>query len=72
MASDRQAMGGKSQEVSTMRRICDACGKKKNVRGGKTCASAHFICKDCAWKSRGLFFAPVERRSCPLCEKPLK
>jgi hypothetical protein len=55
-----------------MKRICDACGKRKTIRGGKTCDRGHFICKSCVWKSRGLFFAPIERESCPLCDKPLK
>jgi len=32
------------------RRTCDACGKEKDVSGGKTCERGHFICKDCVWK----------------------
>jgi hypothetical protein len=30
-------------------RVCDTCGKTKNVSGGKTCSKGHFTCKDCAY-----------------------
>lgn len=43
-------------------RICDACGKKKDVWGGKVCENGHFICKDCAYT----------KSKCPLDGKPLK
>lgn len=26
------------------KRRCDACGKEKDVSGGKTCENGHFIC----------------------------
>jgi len=44
-------------------RICDACGKKKQVSGAKTCEKGHFICSGCHdnW-----------RDTCPLCKKKLK
>ncbi len=28
-----------------MERICDACGQKKELRGGKTCERGRFVCK---------------------------
>lgn len=28
-------------------RVCDCCGKKKDVSGGKTCERGHFICSVC-------------------------
>ena len=28
-------------------RVCDSCGKKKDVGGGKTCENGHFLCKAC-------------------------
>ena len=49
-------------------RRCDACGKEKDLRGGKTCSNGHFICKDCVWS--GGWFSP--RKACPLCGKPLR
>lgn len=50
------------------KRICDACGKEKRVRGGKTCPNGHFICADCVY---GGLFGPT-RAICPLCGKPLR
>jgi len=29
-------------------RVCDNCGKTKDVSGGKTCSKGHFICHSCA------------------------
>jgi len=48
-------------------RICDVCGKKKELSGGKTCEKGHFICSSC--KSMGW---GSTRTQCPLCKKPLK
>jgi hypothetical protein len=31
-------------------RICDSCGKKKDVKGGRTCENGHFICYECVMK----------------------
>lgn len=28
-------------------RVCDNCGKDKDVSGGKTCSKGHFHCHDC-------------------------
>jgi len=50
------------------KRKCDACGKEKDVRGGKVCSNGHFICAGCIY---GGFFGPT-RTTCPLCGKPLK
>ncbi len=43
-------------------RVCDVCGKKKEVSGGKTCENGHFLCSSCASK----------RNQCPICKKPLR
>lgn len=53
------------------KRICDSCGKKKNVKGGKTCTNGHFICKKCVYETQGAIFGGP-RKQCPLCKKPLK
>jgi len=50
------------------RRKCDACGKEKDVSGGKTCENGHFICADCVYDAG--FFGPT-RTTCPLCGKRL-
>ena len=46
------------------KRICDACGKEKDVYGGKVCSKGHFICQAC-YMSRG-------STKCPLCGTPLR
>ena len=51
-------------------RTCDSCGEPKDLRGGKTCESGHFVCKDCVWKPAGFFSGPM--KYCPLCEKPIR
>ena len=53
------------------KRICDACGREKDVQGGKICENGHFICKDCVWSAPGLL-GPGERKTCPLCGKHLR
>lgn len=50
-------------------RVCDACGKKRDVSGGKTCEQGHFICKECVYS--GIVFIS-ERSYCPICKKPLR
>ena len=47
-------------------RVCDACGKKKELSGGKTCEKGHFICSSCCNMGWGSI-----RKQCPLCKKPL-
>ncbi len=49
-------------------RTCDACGKDKDVSGGKTCETGHFVCSSCVY---GGILGPT-RSSCPLCSKPLR
>jgi hypothetical protein len=39
--------------MSQRKRICDNCGKEKDVEGGRTCENGHFICKDCVWAGVG-------------------
>lgn len=46
-----------------MTRICDACGKKKSVEGGKVCEHGHFICKEDLYS--GVIFISVLKQ-CPL------
>jgi len=48
-------------------RICDTCGKKKDLSGGKTCEKGHFVCSSC--KRLGSF---SHRTQCPICKKPLR
>jgi NMD protein affecting ribosome stability and mRNA decay len=52
------------------KRVCDVCGKEKDVAGGKTCENGHFICKDCYWKTAGILSGPSNY--CPICKKPLR
>jgi hypothetical protein len=42
-------------------RICDICGKEKELFRGKTCENGHFSCRVCG-----------ARTSCRLCGKKLK
>lgn len=51
-------------------RNCDTCGKQKDIAGGKTCETGHFMCKACYDASAGVFSGP--RKDCPLCKKPLR
>lgn len=44
------------------RRICDKCGKEKDIQGGKTCENGHFICHSCVYY----------HIHCPLCGKRLR
>ncbi len=50
------------------KRICDACGKSKDLGGGKTCVNGHFICYSC--RDIGVFSSG--RTTCPRCKKKLK
>lgn len=50
-------------------RICDNCGSSKEVKGGKTCETGHFICSVC--KRDGLLGLGY-RKTCQLCGKKLK
>jgi len=54
------------------KRICDSCGKEKDVKGGKTCENGHFICKDCVYKGVSFMGFGSVKTTCPLCGKPLK
>lgn len=37
-------------------RICDSCGKKKSISGGKTCDKGNFIYQGCM--TGGIFDSP--------------
>lgn len=50
------------------KRICDACGKNKELEGGKTCEKGHFICRSC--RNIGVFDSG--RKTCPICKTKLK
>lgn len=52
------------------KRVCDICGKNKDLKGGVTCANGHFICSNCKYVS-GWVFKEV-RRKCPICDKSLR
>ncbi len=43
-------------------RVCDNCGKTKDVSGGKTCSKGHFVCHSCA----------SGHIHCPLCGHTLR
>ena len=49
-------------------RVCDSCGQKKKVAGGKTCENGHFICQSCT--SGGVL--SFSKTQCPICKKPLR
>jgi len=51
-------------------RTCDNCGNSKEVSGGKTCESGHFICHNCVTKDVGVFGSALKH--CPLCKRSLK
>lgn len=53
-------------------RNCDACGKVKPLKGGKTCENGHFICRDCVWAGTGGGLFGSGKKYCPLCKKPLR
>jgi len=50
------------------KRVCDVCGKNKDLSGGKTCEKGHFVCSGC--KHLGPFSG--HRTQCPICKKPLR
>jgi rubrerythrin len=50
------------------KRVCDACGKSKDISEGKTCENGHFICKSCRYT--GVW--ANDRKDCPLCKTKLK
>ncbi len=52
------------------KRVCDSCGKEKNVSGGKTCQKGHFMCSSCV-HTGGIFFDSF-RKQCPVCGKSLR
>lgn len=49
-------------------RICDKCGKSKDVKGGATCETGHFICKSCV----NTAFLGGKIKNCPICRKSLR
>jgi hypothetical protein len=68
---DRNIRGstGDLQEVRMAKRVCDVCGKDKDVSGGKTCEKGHFVCKDDVYS--GVIIIS-EKAYCPICKKPLR
>lgn len=52
-------------------RVCDSCGKKRSLEGGKSCEKGHFICKTCVYQGSGILFTR-EKKTCPLCKTRLK
>jgi hypothetical protein len=47
---------------SSSKRVCDKCGREKDLYGGKTCSKGHFICHSCA----------SGHIHCPLCGHTLR
>jgi transposase-like protein len=52
----------KKDKIFMGSRVCDNCGKTKDVYGGKTCSHGHFICHSCA----------SGHAHCPLCGHTLR
>ena len=52
------------------KRVCDVCGKEKDVKDGIACEKGHFICSSCK-RSEGFIFDSV-RTKCPICGKPAR
>jgi len=50
------------------KRICDVCGKNKEVKDAKTCEKGHFVCYGC--RNVGVFNSG--RTICPICKTKLK
>jgi hypothetical protein len=50
-------------------RVCDVCGKKKDIEGGKTCEKGHFICKSDIYS--GVIFISGKKH-CPIDKTPLR
>lgn len=61
--------GNEDRRPRMAKRICDVCGKDKDVSGGKTCEKGHFVCKDDVYS--GVIIIS-ERAHCPICKKPLR
>lgn len=53
-----------------MKRVCDACGKEKEIEGGKTCENGHFICSSDKWMEKVI--GRDLRKKCPICDSPLR
>lgn len=51
-------------------RICDKCGRSKDIKNGVTCEKGHFICASCK-RVEGLLTIST-RTKCPICDKPLR
>ena len=47
------------------KRLCDSCGKEKDLSGGKVCSKGHFVCKED-------YYRIVLHGKCPLCGEPLR
>jgi hypothetical protein len=54
------------------KRVCDVCGKNKEVNGGKTCEKGHFICQNCLYKGTGGGLFGGALKTCPLCKRVLR
>lgn len=52
------------------KRVCDVCGKEKDVSGGVTCSTGHFMCSSCKY-AKG-FLLDSKRTQCPICKKSLR
>jgi len=50
------------------KRICDICGKNKDMESGKTCENGHFVCRGC--RKIGVFDSGITK--CPICKTKLR
>ena len=58
----------RKREGSFATKICDVCGKEKEVKGGRTCEKGHFICR--SHVGVGIFSDGIKQ--CPICGKPVR
>lgn len=51
-------------------RVCDCCGRKRQVSGGRVCEKGHFVCVCCVSETIGILSGA--RTQCPLCKRRLR
>ena len=57
-----QSTFNNSDKIFMGSRVCDNCGKTKDVSGGYSCSKGHFICHSCG----------SSHVHCPLCGHTLR
>jgi hypothetical protein len=61
--------GVQPRRIAMAERLCDVCGKKKDIEGGTTCEKGHFICKSDVYS--GVIFISGKKH-CPIDKTPLR